>query len=229
MKIILSLALCILNIHAQDIPNPNRFKDNLMGDNVSIDLFRLWDKKNSIPESPIVFVGSSSIRKWFTSKYFPDISIINRGFGGSHISDVNFYLYDIVLKYNPIGVVLYAGDNDINYGKSSKIVFEDYISFVKQIHSQLPSTEIVFIAIKPSLSRWGLWDEMKESNRLIEEYCNQKKSLHFLDTASPMLDDNGLPKKSLYLDDGLHLNEEGYELWNKILYPVIRSLIAKND
>ena len=87
-------------IWSQDNPSPLRFMQKpLVGDQVSIDLFRQWDKKNSRVIDPVVFVGSSSIRKWFTAEYFPAIPIINRGFGGSHISDVNYFINETVLKH----------------------------------------------------------------------------------------------------------------------------------
>ena len=125
----ISLLLFVGLALGQNSPNPQRFNKNPEGDNVSIDLFRLWDKKNSAPKYPVVFVGSSSIRKWSTAEYFPDIPIVNRGFGGSHISDVNHFINETVLKHNPRVIIFYAGDNDINYGKSPKIVLKDYIYF----------------------------------------------------------------------------------------------------
>ena len=209
----------------QTTPNPLRFENNSLGDNVSIDLFRLWDKKNSVPQNPIVFVGSSSIRKWATADYFTDIPIINRGVGGSHISDINYFIKETVLKYKPIAIIFYAGDNDINYGKSPKIVLEDYIYFVDKVHSQLPETKIIFIPIKPSLRRWALWSKMKEANRLIEDYSKYKSQLYYVDTSSPMLDQNGVPDGSLFVRDSLHLSKEGYDLWSKILEPVLREVL----
>ena len=86
------LLLYIGLVWGQDDPNPERFEKSPQGDRASIGSFIQWDKKNSVPQDPIVFVGSSSIRKWPTAEYFPDLPIINRGFGGSHISDVNYYV-----------------------------------------------------------------------------------------------------------------------------------------
>ena len=228
MRRYISLLLFIGLAWGQNSPNPQRFNKNPEGDNVSIDLFQLWDKKNSTPKYPVVFVGSSSIRKWSTAEYFPDIPIVNRGFGGSHISDVNHFINETVLKYKPRVIIFYAGDNDINYGKSPKIVLEDYIYFVDQVHSQLPETEIIFIPIKPSLKRWALWNEMKEANRLVRNYSKKKPLLYYIDTASPMLNSNGLPKSSLFVSDSLHLSKDGYDLWSKILEPILRDVLERD-
>ena len=83
-----------------------------------IDQFIEWDKKNSFLKKGILFVGSSSIRFWHTSNYFPELPIINRGFGGSHISDINYFINETVLKYKPHIIVFYAGDNDIAANKT---------------------------------------------------------------------------------------------------------------
>ena len=109
------LILFLILAWGQEHPNPLRFMQKpLSGDQVSIDLFQLWDKKNSQVENPVVFVGSSSIRKWYTAEYFPDIPLVNRGFGGSHISDVIYFINETVLKFKPKVIVFYAGDNDIH-------------------------------------------------------------------------------------------------------------------
>ncbi|UCG48928.1 MAG: hypothetical protein JSU94_03925, partial [Phycisphaerales bacterium] len=75
--------------------------------------FEEWDSKNSFARDAVLFVGSSSIRMWATRNYFAGLPVINRGFGGSQISDVNYYAKRIVLKYEPQVIVFYAGDNDV--------------------------------------------------------------------------------------------------------------------
>lgn len=218
------LVFFILFAAGQNNPNPQRFEKNSYGDNVSIDLFRLWDRKNSISYDEVLFVGSSSIRKWSTAEYFPNVPIINRGFGGSHISDIIFFINQTVLKYKPRVIIFYAGDNDIHYGKSPKIVLEDYKTFVKKVHSKLPNTRIVFIPIKPSLKRWSLWGKMEKANTLIRKYSTKNPLLYYIDTASPMLNSYNFPNRSLFVSDSLHLSKKGYDLWSEILRPVLNDL-----
>ena len=196
----------------------------LIGDQVSIDLFQLWDKKNSHVENPVVFVGSSSIRKWYTAEYFPDIPSVNRGFGGSHISDVIYFINETVLKFKPKVIVFYAGDNDIHFGKTAQKVFEDYVIFVEKVHEQLPDTKIMFIPIKPSPSRWYLWHEMEKTNHMVRRYSQNNSLLYYVDTASPMVSDKGRPKSILFVKDSLHLSQKGYELWSSIVKPILYDL-----
>ena len=218
------LLLYIGLVWGQDDPNPERFEKSPQGDRASIGSFIQWDKKNSVPQDPIVFVGSSSIRKWPTAEYFPDLPIINRGFGGSHISDVNYYVYETVLKYKPKIIVFYAGDNDIAGGKSPEQVLNDYKRFIGLIHSNLSNTQVIFIPIKPSLRRWTLWPEMRKTNKLIHTYSNQHPLLHYVDTATPMLGNDSVPRSSLFVNDSLHLSIEGYDLWSELLGTVFKNV-----
>ena len=212
------------SVFGQATPNPDRFKYDLFGNNLTINLFELWDNKNSFPKDPILFVGSSSIRFWHTSNYFPELPIINRGFGGSHISDINYFINETVLKYKPQIIVFYAGDNDIKYGKSAQNVLDNYITFTNQVNKILPKTKIIFISIKPSIKRWYLWSIMKKANELIRIYSNKKSHLYYLDTATPMLEDDGSPDDSLFESDSLHLNNKGYDLWFRELKPLLNDL-----
>jgi lysophospholipase L1-like esterase len=185
--------------------------------------FEKWDRQNAVPRDCILFVGSSSIRLWPTAESFPDLPVINRGFGGSTIADVNRYTDRIVLKYRPRAVVFYAGDNDIAGGSSPQQVFSDFKQFVDLIAPKLPETHIIFISIKPSPSRAKFWPKVQQANALIEAYIKTIPQLSYVDIATPMLGDDGKPRPSLFCDDELHLNDSGYAIWNKTLAPAIKA------
>ncbi len=204
--------------YGQADPDPRRFDGEIAA-------FRMWDSKNVSPESPILFVGSSSIRMWATAHLFPDRPVVNRGFGGSHISDVIFFIDDTVLRYRPRTIVFYAGDNDVADGKSAEQVRDDFVHFARLVHDRLPHTRIFFVAIKPSLDRWSMWSTMREANRLIAATCNDDPLLHYIDIATPMLVD-GEPSPDLFVDDGLHLNENGYRLWTDIVAKALQGVDA---
>lgn len=187
--------------------------------------FEQWDSKNSWPGDAVLFVGSSSIRMWRTRESFGDLPVINRGFGGSQISEVNYFVDRIVLKYRPRVIVFYAGDNDVAAGKSGKKVFEDYCKFVKIVHDKLPQTPIIYIGIKPSGSRWALWPVMAEANAMIRDLCAKDKRLLYFDSATPLLGSDGKPNEKLFLGDKLHLNGEGYKIWTRLLRPVIEEAL----
>ncbi len=196
-------------------PEANRWEE-------AIRQFEEWDSKNTYASDAVLFVGSSSIRMWRTRDCFAALPVINRGFGGSQICDVNYFAHRIVLPYRPKVIVFYAGDNDIAAGKSPQDVFDGYRQFVKLVHDKLPKTRIIFVSIKPSGSRWSLWPEMKKANLMIKEFCEKDGRLFFFDAATPLLGDDGKPNAELFLSDQLHLNSKGYRIWTERLRPIIR-------
>lgn len=206
----LTIAISPDFLSGQTNPDPMRYASE-------INAFKSWDKKNSFPKDAILFVGSSSIRMWPTRESFPELDVINRGFGGAHISDVNYFIKNIVFKYRPKLIFFYAGDNDIADGKSIGTVVDDFKQFVKMTEHILPEVKIVFLPVKPSLSRWGFWQQMDEVNKEIKQWADENSLLFYLDTASPMLNENGTPKTDIFREDGLHMNLKGYMIWNKIV------------
>lgn len=191
-------------------PDPARFKADIAA-------FEAWDRQNSAPKNAVLFVGSSSIRLWQTAEAFPELAVINRGFGGSHASDVVHFAPRIVLKYAPRTIVFYAGDNDIADGKTPRQVAGDFEKFVVLVREKLPMSEIVYLPIKPSLARWKLWPKAQETNELVKAYVANRGYITYLDTAAPMLGGDGQPRPEIFLDDGLHMNQRGYQLWNQLL------------
>ena len=200
-------------------PDPNRFAKE-------IESFAMWDSKNTVPDQPVLFVGSSSIRMWKTHESFPELPVINRGFGGSHISDVIHFAERIVLAYEPKAIVFYAGDNDVAGGKSAERVARDYRRFVRLVHAERPETRIVFMTIKPSGRRWSLWPEMKRANALIADDSAKDQRLFFADLATCLFGSDGQPDDRFFLDDQLHLNATGYAVWTRVLGPTLSKALA---
>ncbi|HEY5298297.1 MAG TPA: GDSL-type esterase/lipase family protein [Verrucomicrobiae bacterium] len=200
--------------------DPQRFKNDISN-------FENWDAKNSFPKHAILFVGSSSIRFWESHNSFPQFPIINRGFGGAYISDVQFYYDQVIGKYAPSVIVFYAGDNDIAGGESVGQVFENYKDLTTRILHDFPKVKFIYIPIKPSSSRWNDWSKMEAVNQRIEAYNKLNQHLFYIDTATPLLGTDGKPNDSLFREDHLHLNPAGYAIWNRKLQPELKALYKK--
>lgn len=185
----------------------------------AISAFEEQDEKSPPPKGAILFVGSSSIRLWDLEESFPHHTTINRGFGGSEIADSVHFADRLILKHRPSTIVFYAGDNDIAKGKSPQQVAKDFAEFEKVIHEELPKTKIVYIAIKPSIKRWNLSGKMQQANKLIQAQCQKEDRLIFVDVFPPMLGKDGKPRPELFLNDGLHLNKTGYQVWKEQILP----------
>jgi lysophospholipase L1-like esterase len=198
-------------------PDPLRFSE-------AFDEFAQWDAKNSTPTDAIVFVGSSSIVRWNSAEAFPSMPVINRGFGGSQASDAVHWVEKAVLQYDPAVVVYYEGDNDVSAAKKAQQIFEDMRAFAQAVLAHDRSTQVVFISVKPSLLRWEAWGEMQATNALLRQYSLESPSIHFVDVGTPMIGPDGQPIPELFVSDGLHMTQAGYDVWDRVVGPVLQRL-----
>jgi len=187
-----------------------------------IQQFKTHDSVSFPPKNAILFVGSSSFRKWEdVQSYFPQYKIINRGFGGSTLPDVIRYANDIITPYHPKQVVIYCGDNDLAASDTitPQIVTNRFKTLFHIIRTNLPKTNIAFVSIKPSPSRKQLMPEMEQANLLIKSFLQKQKNTSFIDVYHSMLLADGKPMPEIFLEDSLHMNAKGYAIWKKVMQP----------
>lgn len=180
----------------------------------------------SFPESgQILFVGSSSFTLWKdVQQYFPQYPIINRGFGGSTLPDVTRYEADIIFPYKPKQIVIYCGENDIANDSTvtGAVVFERFKKLYDDIRLNLGKVPIVYVSMKPSPSRWHLRAKQTDGNERIRKFLRKKKRRAvFVDVWPGMLGADGKPREELYIADKLHMNAQGYIIWQKLLEPLL--------
>ncbi len=211
-SILLCLLFLTLSVNAQD---PERFADEIAAIQKKYDT--IWDAS----KETVVFTGSSSVRIWGDlQKRFPNHQIVNSGFGGSQASDLLAYHKELILRYKPKKVFIYEGDNDIAEGKDSKEIIDDLLAIADKIRTQNPSVEIVLIAAKPSIARWNLKKNYKRLNRKFKRWSRKDAELHYADVWKPMLV-RGKVMTDLFIEDGLHMNAKGYEIWYTALKPFL--------
>jgi lysophospholipase L1-like esterase len=193
------------------IAEPNRFEQEIR-------IFEIIDHFDPIPPNSSLITGSSTIRRWKNiDQALPELDLINLGFGGSTMEDLNYYAKRIILPYNPARIIIYEGDNDIARGGSPAQFIDECFEFIKLCQNHIPETEIYFMSIKPSLSRMRNWEDMQHANRMLAELSSRHEKVHYIDISSGILDDSGEPLKDLFEKDRLHLNEKGYEILTSIL------------
>ena len=187
-------------------------------------MFETQDRATPPPAGVIVFTGSSSIRFWTDlSTYFPGKAILNRGFGGSQLSDVRHFADRIIVRYQPKQIVLYAGENDIATGKqTARQTYDRFVDLFRYVRKKLPKATFTYIAIKPSPSRRQFWPATDDANRLIRRFLLMKSNAQFVDIRPVMLGLNGQPISDLFRSDSLHMNEKGYQRWAPVLRPYLK-------
>ncbi len=217
LLLIIVVATTTIKAQSTDSPDPNRYLPQ-------IEEFRNWDTKNSFPEDAVLFVGSSSIVLWPTAEAFPNYKVINRGFGGSHLSDIYAFYDDVIRPYNPSLMVLYAGENDVTYGTPITQVVDKYKKIAEKFLQETTDSKILFLSLKPSSSRWEHWPGKIEVNQAIEQYNQGDERLFFIDVSTPLLNSENRPDDLFFVEDLLHLSDEGYRVWNKIVMDELNSL-----
>ncbi len=186
--------------------------------------FEAQDRQTPPPANAILFTGSSSIRLWDNlPQYFPDKVVLNRGFGGSQLSDVRYFADRVIVPYQPKQIVLYAGENDIATGKqTARQTYKRFVDLFRYVRKKLPKATFTFIAIKPSPSRRAFWPATNDANRLISRFLAKRSNAQFVDIRPTMLGPNGQPVSTLFRLDSLHMNETGYQRWAPVLRPYLR-------
>ena len=211
-----SVFAATLGLTAQKPLDPNRWEPN-------IQKFEAEDKAHPPAKGSIVFIGASSFARWTNlAESFPDLKVVNRGFGGSELSEAVKYAPRVVVPHAPPIVVLYAGENDLNRGVTPQEIASDFDKFSQLIHGSLPATRIVVIGLKPSLLRWKLRDGMQQTNTLIRTRCAADRKCTYVDPWPSMIGKDGTPKPEFFVEDGLHMTPEGYTAWTQMLRPHLK-------
>ena len=202
-------------------PDPARFAKDIAK-------FDDEEKSNPPPRGGIVGTGSSSMRLWDLKKAFPDLPVLNRGFGGSVANDLIVYAENVVLRYQPKILIVYTGSNDINAKLTPQEALADYTKFLELVHAKLlPTTKIIVCSVKYAPVRIKQMDDVKALNVLLENYTKGKDWLRWVESSRYVLREDGQPDEALYRKDRLHLNDDGYAKWNAIIGPVLREEWAK--
>jgi lysophospholipase L1-like esterase len=207
----LLLAVSVTALQAQDKP---RFWDD-------VQTIKHYDKMYNPPAHPILFTGSSSIRKWDDlERTFASYVVMNRGIGGAIVNDITFYLNDIVFPYHPRQIVLYVGENDLpDEATTADSVLIRTERLFHLIRSQLPEVPIVYISMKPSPSREKFQQKAIEANALIKDFLGKEKQTVFIDVFHAMLTADGKTRPELFVSDMLHMNAKGYQIWKELVEP----------
>lgn len=203
-----TLLFFVFNLNAQ---HPNRFKSQ-------IDELVQKEYQFDSGKDIVLFTGSSSVRMWKdVADYFPGYNVINNGFGGSHFSDLIYYYEELIPKYNPDYLFIYEGDNDIAGDKKPGKILKEAKLLVDRIQRDLPETKVVLISAKPSVARWQMSNNYEKLNKKLEKLCKRTNNLEFADVWNAMLDENGQVFTDVFLDDNLHMNKKGYDIWGKVI------------
>lgn len=186
--------------------------------------FKHEDSLNFPKPNGILFIGSSSIRKWTDlEQRFADKPIIRRGVGGCEISQlVKYYTPYILFPYHPRKIFIYAGENDIAAGKPADSVYANFKKLWVLIRKKLPNAKIYYMSPKYSPVRAKFYPQVTKANNMVKKYLVGRPNSLYIDM-NPSIYKPGTnrPDSSLFENDYLHLNSKGYDRWQKVLKPYV--------
>jgi lysophospholipase L1-like esterase len=211
--------LCLLMLaraqgHAQD---PARFEKEIRA-------FEIKDSLSVPRANAVLFIGSSTIRRWDSlDTYFKGRYVINRGFGGSHASDLLFYFKRITASWkSPRQILIYEGDNDIAAGKNTDSVLHQLVSIANLARITFPAATLTFLAVKPCPARWKYRKEIEYLNGRLKSFAHSEKDIQFVDVYHPVLNEYGRPTPAFFVADSVHMTAKGYQVWADRITPHLK-------
>ena len=179
------------------------------------------------PPGGVLLVGSSIFKRWTNAvSDLAPLPVANRAFGGSQTSHQLMFFDQVVPPCRPGLIVWYCGSNDIKGKKDAASILGrtgDWMNKVKQMD---PATGILLVSVirAPQKHRDGQVAVVDEVNRGYEEIARTKEGVFYVDVNPALQSLTGKPRAELYVEDGLHLNREGYYQMNTLLKPAIEKI-----
>lgn len=171
-----------------------------------------------VDSGDIVFIGNSLVEGFRVNEYFPGKNIKNRGVGGSETLHLIEKLPDIV-RNKPRKLFIEIGVNDIVTGRAAETILENLKQIISIARKESPLTKIYVHSLLPSTHEYAIYnDVIRKYNSQLEPYC-ASNGIDYIDLYDLFENEGRLNKKFTY--DGIHLNGDGYRVWQKVLQPYI--------
>jgi lysophospholipase L1-like esterase len=225
-SLLLLCVACVGTAQAQQYPDPKRFESEIVQ-------YEQQDAKQMPPPGAIVLTGSSSIARWGNQApaALAPLTVIPRGFGGSTMHDLAYYLDRVALVYKPRAILIYEGDNDTAAEPPvpNEAIVADLRSIIARIHSKLPQTRIYVLSIKPSVLRRARWATAQDVNAAFRGITTQDPLVYYVDVAPYLLNKDGTVMTDIFVADNLHLNDLGNSIWGAAIKAALMPAEAREE
>jgi lysophospholipase L1-like esterase len=193
------------------------------------------------PEHLTVLLGDS-LTLWFPPELLPDDrQWLNQGISGEDAAGLLQRL-NLLDGVKPQTIFVLVGVNDLIKGSSDTQLLGRYQKMIADLKAKQPKAEIVMQSILPHggdrLTVDNRAEVLQVSNERIAQVNRQLRKLteqegvKFLNLAPVVTDRDGLLRAELSTD-GLHLNQQGYAVWQAALQTfaqlALKPLIGSTD
>lgn len=177
------------------------------------------------PERLYVLAGDS-ISLSFPERLLPlDVTWLNQAISGEGSQGL-YERLPLLDNTRPDKIFVMIGINDLLRGEDDETILENHRKIIKDILWIHPNTEVVVQSILPHGGEDATWEGREKlrdlPNERIERLNERLAAIADVEGATylnlyPLFSDDAGYLKAEFTTDGLHLNEQGYELWRMAL------------
>jgi lysophospholipase L1-like esterase len=162
----------------------------------------------------ILMTGDSLIEFYNWQKRFPEYDIENKGIAGETVKGLLLGL-PFITKYIdiPDAIIIMIGTNNLAMDDYS--FMGDYREILEKFQSWYPKAHLAVTSLLPLHLPWLAPDAVKRLNASLHQ-VTEELGADFIDVFSDFITEESAGR-ILFLDDGVHLSDEGYSVWAEVL------------
>ncbi len=183
----------------------------------------------------IIFYGASNFRMWVNMEEdMAPYQVQNHAVGGSTDIELMEYADQLLFPFKPSVVFIQTGSNDYTTGATMEEVFANKDKMYSMFQEALPDTKFIVMAGLPLPNRAEYWDLTVEVNNYLKQYCEEHENMYFVDGTDAILTDSGEEDMAtgdgryfnpeIFKEDGIHLTQEGHDLWTPYMIDILKEL-----
>lgn len=188
-----------------------------------------------IVKGQIVFYGPSNFTRW--SKRFKHTPLreavvgksgapccINRGFGSSCAEHQLYYYPRMVRPLAPKALVFSGFGNYRAFGYSIEEIWELCQRVVAYALADFPGIHVYLCSAQRHRDDTEeSYERYEKINALIQEFVTNTPDCYYLD----LYNYEPLARKDIFVDDGVHFNQEGYDLYADFFREALKDELAE--
>ncbi len=183
-----------------------------------------WNRTLVDLYADVVFYGDSLTAGGAWGEWFPYYTCINLGVVGDTVDGLTSRIQQVEML-EPTKCFLLIGINDLNYGTPVHMTLGYYETLLQKLAQLEESMGVTIYVISVLPVREGEMAyattnaQVRELNVGISAMAD-RYGMTYIDLHSHFADENGMLRIE-YSFDGLHINEQGYALWQELIAPYV--------